>query len=106
SEKSNKNADALSRQNPPVSGVMGGLIPRTAVPASLQQVVEAVSVVEAHAGPEECLQMSTMALILLRQWDCFVEKDGTTVACGLVVCMNGYRSPKEHVTRVVKDHGR
>ncbi|KAK3542943.1 hypothetical protein QTP70_007288 [Hemibagrus guttatus] len=46
SGKSNKNADALSRQNPPESGVMGGLIPGAAVLASLQQVVEAVSVVK------------------------------------------------------------
>ncbi|KAK3506006.1 hypothetical protein QTP70_003298, partial [Hemibagrus guttatus] len=44
SGKSNINADVLSRQNPPESGVMGGLIPGTAVPAPLQQVLEAASV--------------------------------------------------------------
>lgn len=46
SGKSNKNVDALSRQNPPEEGVLGGLVPGTVVPAALQQVVEAEPVVE------------------------------------------------------------
>ncbi|KAK3510490.1 hypothetical protein QTP70_009150 [Hemibagrus guttatus] len=36
--------------NPPESGVMGGLIPGTTVPAPLQQVLEAASVEEADPG--------------------------------------------------------
>lgn len=46
SGKSNKNADALSRQNPPGNGVLGGLVLGTEVPAVLQQVREAEPVVE------------------------------------------------------------
>ncbi|KAL1259054.1 hypothetical protein QQF64_009631 [Cirrhinus molitorella] len=44
--KSNRNADALSHQNFPEEGPLGGLTPGTAVPALLQQVEEARLVVE------------------------------------------------------------
>ncbi len=40
SGRCNRNADALSRQNPSESKVVGGLMPGTLVPASLQQALE------------------------------------------------------------------
>ncbi len=46
SGKSNRNTDALSRQNFPEEGPLGGLALGTAVPALLQQAEEARSVVE------------------------------------------------------------
>ncbi len=47
SRRSNKNADALSRQNPPELGPVGEFFPGTVVPVSLRQAVEVEPVVEA-----------------------------------------------------------
>ncbi len=46
SGRCNRNADALSRQNPSESKVVGGLMPGTVVPASLQQALEVKSAAE------------------------------------------------------------
>ncbi len=46
SGRCNRNADALSRQNPSESKVVGGLMPGTVVPASLQQALEVNPVAE------------------------------------------------------------
>uniref|UniRef100_A0A8C1XCE3 Gypsy retrotransposon integrase-like protein 1 n=1 Tax=Cyprinus carpio TaxID=7962 RepID=A0A8C1XCE3_CYPCA len=109
----NKNADALSRQNPPVLEVAGSLFPGTGVPASVRQAVAVplapvacqavVTALPGHSldhigglqeadpvigeilgfwrkqefpGPLERRQLSQAALILLRQWDRLVEKQG------------------------------
>lgn len=104
----NKNADALSRQNPPVLEVSGSLFPGTGVPASVRQAVAVplapvacqavVTALPGHSldhigGLQEADPvigeilgfwrkqefsgpLSQAALILLRQWDRLVEKQG------------------------------
>lgn len=65
SGKSNKNADALSQQNPPGNGVLGGLVLGTEVPAVLQQVREAEPVVE--------VQQSAITILLSYLWADFCQ---------------------------------
>ncbi|XP_060719718.1 retrovirus-related Pol polyprotein from transposon 412 [Tachysurus vachellii] len=113
SGRSNKNADALSRQHPTDHSVVESLLPGTEIPLSVKQTggVESifqatqavVTVLPSHSavdlgtlqtadpvieevwscwkkksypGVEKRRRLSKASLILLRQWDRLVERDG------------------------------
>lgn len=67
SGKSNKNADALSHQNFPEEGLLGGLALGTLVPALLQPAEEASSVVEVQQSViTTCLVLLVLSLVCCR----------------------------------------
>lgn len=113
SGRCNRNADALSRQHPLDSSMLGDLLPGTAVPRAVQQGAGTQVAVQAtqavitalpsyttaelsslqQADPvineilpfwkrkvfpraEERKRLSRLGLILLRQWDRFIEREG------------------------------
>lgn len=112
SGRSNKNADALSRQHPPDPQEIKAMVPGTALPGPLQQALRlgpaevsqaAITVLPHLTTPdlhalqqvdpvikeilvfwrrkqrpsfEERQQLAPLALVLLRQWDRLIEREG------------------------------
>lgn len=90
SGKSNKNADALSQQDPPEPSVLDGVVPGTAVPETLWQLAGLACVVTTLPGHtvselgslqaddpviQEVLRFWRHGIcpVLLRQWDRLLE---------------------------------